>query len=129
MKRLRGQEGLTFIEIMVVLFIISLFAAIVLPNLTPQMKKAEINTTRHQLQILAVALDTYRLDAGEYPASLEELIQGSSPKWNGPYLNPARVPRDAWGNDFVYLPLEGGDTFDLYSTGKGQQEIRLGDEQ
>ena len=123
-----NEEGLTFFELMVVLFILSLFAALVLPNITPQMKKAEIKTTRHQLQILAVALENYRLDVGEYPDSLEALIQSSTTKWNGPYLRPERIPRDPWGNDYVYVPLEGEETFDLYSTGKGEEEIRFGDE-
>ena len=50
MKHLRSQTGITLIELMVVLFILGLFAALVLPNIGPQMTSAQIKTTRHQLQ-------------------------------------------------------------------------------
>ena len=126
MDRLRDRSGLTLIELMVVLFILTLFAALVLPNIGPKMKKAEVDTTRHQMQILAVALDTHRLDTGRYPDSLDGLVESSTAKWNGPYLRPAKIPKDPWGNDYVYEILEGGTDFALSSTGNGEEEIRFG---
>lgn len=128
MRYVDNQKGLTFIELMVVLFILALFSTLVVQTIGPKVKKAEIETSRHQMQILAVALDTYRLDVGEYPLSLEDLIRSSSPKWNGPYLRPERIPKDPWGDEYVYQALDGGEKFDLYSVGKGHDEIRFGGE-
>jgi general secretion pathway protein G len=128
MRYLDNQKGLTFIELMVVLFILALFSTLVVQTIGPKVKKAEIETSRHQMQILAVALDTYRLDVGEYPLSLEDLVRSSSPKWNGPYLRPERIPKDPWGDEYVYQALDGGDKFDLYSIGRGHGEIRFGGE-
>jgi general secretion pathway protein G len=70
-----------------------------------------------------LALENYRLDIGEYPAALSELIQSTSEKWKGPYLQN-RIPKDAWGNDYVYQVLEDGTKFELSSTGNGKKEIR-----
>jgi general secretion pathway protein G len=128
MKYLRGPSGLTLIELMVVLFILALFSTIVVQTIGPKVKKAELETARHQMQILAVALDTFRLDEGRYPDALEELLESSSPKWNGPYLRPARIPKDPWGNDYFYQSLEGGSDFELHSTGNGEKEVRFGGE-
>jgi general secretion pathway protein G len=128
LKHLGNRSGLTLIELMVVLFILALFAALVVPNLTGQVDKAKVDTTRHQMQIFAVALDTYRLDMGSYPDSLEALITSEGDKWNGPYLRPARIPKDPWENEYVYAVTEGGSDFELSSTGNGQQEIRFGGE-
>jgi len=127
-RYLRNRSGLTLIELMVVLFILALFGAIVVQNLAPNVNKAELGTTRQQMQILSVALDTFRLDVGRYPDSLEELLESSSERWNGPYLRPARVPKDAWGNEFIYEPVEDGTDFELSSSGKGKEEIRFGGE-
>jgi general secretion pathway protein G len=80
------------------------------------------------MDIIALALDSYRLDVGEYPATLDELIQSSSPRWNGPYLQKGKVPKDPWGNDFGYQVKDEGTKFDLTSTGDGKKEIRYGDE-
>jgi len=123
---LRNRAGLTLIELMVVLFILALFSTIVVQTIGPKVKKAELETARHQMQILAVSLDTFRLDVGRYPDSLEELLESSSEKWNGPYLRPARVPKDPWGNDYFYEPVENGADFEIYSSGNGEKEIRFG---
>ncbi len=128
MRYLGNRSGLTLIELMVVLFILALFAALVVPNLTGRVDQAKVDTTRHQLQIFAVALDTYRLDMGSYPDSLAALVESQGDKWNGPYLRPARIPRDPWENEYQYSVTDNGSSFDLSSTGNGQQEIRLGGE-
>jgi general secretion pathway protein G len=127
-RYLRGNSGLTLIELMVVLFILALFSTIVVQTIGPKVKKAELETTRHQMQILAVALDTYRLDVGRYPDTMEELLESSEERWNGPYLRPAKIPKDPWGNDYMYEPAENGADFELYSSGNGEQEISFGGE-
>ncbi len=128
LRYLRGASGLTLIELMVVLFILALFSTLVVQTIGPKVKKAEIETARHQMQILAVALDTYRLDTGRYPQGLDDLVQSSEAKWNGPYLRPPKIPKDPWGNEYVYEILEGGEDFSLLSTGNGEREVRFGGE-
>lgn len=123
---LRDRAGLTLIEMLVVLFIISLFAALVGPNLFKKKSQAQEQTAQHQMQILAVALDTYNLDVGDYPDSLEGLIESTVEKWNGPYLRPPRIPNDPWGKPYVYERLDDGKNFDLYTSTKDGKEIRYG---
>lgn len=123
-RRARGQGGLTLIELLVVMTILALFSAIVYQAFFPQVDKAKIQTTRTQMDIIGLALDSYRLDVGEYPAALQDLVQSSSPRWKGPYLQKGRVPKDAWGNEYAYQVQDGGAKFDLSSTGDGKKEIR-----
>ena len=109
--------------------ILGLFSMIVWQAVFPRVDQARNQTTRTQMDVIALALDSYRLDVGEYPASLEDLIQSSSPRWKGPYLQKDRVPKDPWGNDYVYQVLEDGTKFELSSTGDGKKEIRYGEEE
>ena len=104
--------------------ILGLISTIVYQAFFPKVDQARIQTARTQMDIIALALDSYRLDVGEYPATLGELIQSSSPRWKGPYLQKGKIPKDPWGNEFVYQPKEEGGSFDLSSTGDGKKEIR-----
>lgn len=107
--------------------ILGLFSTIVYQAFFPKVDQARNQTARTQMDIVALALDSYRLDVGEYPASLDDLVQSSSPRWKGPYLQKGKVPKDPWGNDYVYQVKDGGTAFDLASTGDGKQEIRYGE--
>ncbi len=126
-RRLRDERGLTLIELLVVMVILGLFSTIVYQAFFPQVDKAKVQTAQTQMEIIALALDSYRLDVGEYPASLEELVQSGAERWRGPYLQKGRVPKDPWGNDYAYQPGDGGTSFELSSSGDGRQEIRYGD--
>jgi general secretion pathway protein G len=128
-RRLRDERGLTLIELLVVMVILGLFSTIVYQAFFPRVDQARDQTTRTQMDIIALALDSYRLDVGEYPASLEDLVQSSSPRWKGPYLQKGRVPKDPWGNDYVYQAIEEATKFELSSTGDGKKEIRYGEEE
>jgi general secretion pathway protein G len=129
-RRLLGdQSGLTLIELLVVMVILGLFSTIVYQAFFPKIDQAKNQTVRTQMDILALALDSYRLDVGEYPAALADLVQSSSPRWKGPYLQKGKVPKDAWGNEFVYQVKDEGGAFDLASTGDGKKEIRYGEEE
>ena len=99
----RRQQGFTLIEILVVMAIISMLAIMVAPNIFNQQAGAKRDAALSQISTLEAALDTYRLDVGEYPDSLEGLMENDSDSaaWNGPYLRRA-VPQDPWGNDYVY---------------------------
>lgn len=97
------HHGFTLIEILVVMAIIGMLAVMVAPNLFNQQAGAQRDAAMSQISALETALDTYRLDVGEYPESLEGLRENESGRasWNGPYLR-REVPKDPWGNDFIY---------------------------
>lgn len=121
----RKQRGFTLIELMVVLTIIAMLAALVVPRLFKNVDKAKMQTTKAQISALESALDAYRLDVGSYPTTelglnaLRVRPSGMT-KWEGPYL-PKDVPPDAWGNPYVYkCPSEHGD-YEIVSYGADGQ--------
>lgn len=112
----KPQAGFTLIEILVVMAIIGMLAVMVAPNIFNQQAGAQRDAALSQISTLEAALDTYRLDVGEYPDSLQGLMENESDSaaWNGPYLRRA-VPQDPWGNDYVYE--SSGRSFTLVSYG------------
>ena len=113
---MRRQAGFTLLEIMVVLVIIGVLAAIVAPRFIERADEAKVEATRVQMQNIAQALKLYRLQHSRYPNSSEGLNALVQPTQGGKkYLD--KVPKDAWGNDIAYLaPGVHGD-FDLVSYG------------
>lgn len=99
----RFQSGFTLIEILVVMAIIGMLAVMVAPNIFRQQSGAQRDAALTQISSLETALDAYRLDVGQYPDSLDGLIENDSDRaaWNGPYLR-RDLPQDPWGNDYVY---------------------------
>jgi len=126
-RRLRDERGLTLIELLVVLVILALFSTFVYQNFFGQIDKAKVQTATSQMEIIALALDSYRLDLGEYPPSLNDLITSTGERWHGPYLQKGRIPTDPWGNEYSYQQGSDGATFELSSSGDGKQEIRYGE--
>ena len=119
------QAGFTLIELMIVLFILGLLAALVGPRLMGRVVKAKAKTAQAQIQLLGTALDLFHLDVGRYPTEeegLKSLYQRpeSLPSWGGPYLDKP-PPKDPWGRDYIYkYPGEHG-PYDLYSLGSDGQ--------
>ncbi len=126
MKQLNNKRGFTLIEIMVVIVILALLAALVGPKILGRTDDAKIQTTKTQIRSLESALKLYKLDNGVYPTTeqgLNALVAkptvGVAPKnyKEGGYLESKQVPKDGWGNDYIYVsPGENGD-YDLYSYG------------
>ncbi|OGQ50099.1 MAG: type II secretion system protein GspG [Deltaproteobacteria bacterium RIFCSPLOWO2_02_56_12] len=113
--------GFTLVELLVVMVIIGLLAALVVPRFIRQEEKAKVKATQAQIELLGTALDTLRLDVGRYPTTQEGLNAlrrqpGDAQKWDGPYLKK-EVPLDPWGRAYIYRsPGEHG-PYDLFSYG------------
>ena len=125
-KRNAKKRPFTLIEVVVVVIILVTLASVATPVYLNYVRKANVGTATTQLKLLQEALTGYKLDVGSYPDAsngLQALVENveQNPKWDGPYLQPAVVPKDPWGNDYVYVsPGEHGD-FDLSSYGADGQ--------
>ena len=121
---LRERAGFTLIEIMVVIVILGLLAALVVPKLIGRTEEAKKTQARVQIRSIEQALELFKLDNGFFPTTdqgLEALVRmpdaGRTPKnyRKGGYLD--RVPKDPWGNAYVYVcPGDHGD-YDISSYG------------
>jgi general secretion pathway protein G len=125
-RKQRREAGVTLIEMLVVVTIIALFAALVGPQLWKQADKAKITTARVQINNFKTALGQYKLDTGTFPTTEQGLqalraAPGNVPQWGGPYLQ-MEIPLDPWGHPFVYkYPGDHGDEPDLVSYGADGQ--------
>lgn len=125
MKRINNR-GFTLIEIMVVIAILALLAALVAPKIIGRSDDAKIADAKVQIKNLETALKLYKLDNGVFPSTeqglaalVEKPTVGQIPRnyKAGGYLESKKIPKDPWGSDFAYLsPGEHGD-YDLYSLG------------
>jgi general secretion pathway protein G len=115
------EEGFTLIEILIVVIIIGLLAALVGPKLFGKVSSAKLKAAKAQIELFGTALDAFRLDVGRYPTG-EEGLKALREKpsgvdaWEGPYL-PKDIPLDPWGKPYIYIsPGEHGE-YDLLSYG------------
>jgi len=127
------ESGFTFFEILVVVIIIGLLAALVGPRLFGKVSTAKQKAAKAQIELFGTALDTFRLDIGRYPTT-EEGLKALREKpsgvenWQGPYL-PKEIPVDPWNRQYVYKsPGEHGD-YDLISHGLDGAEGGEGENQ
>jgi general secretion pathway protein G len=124
MKRTRNAEkGFTLIELIVVLVILALLAAVVVPNVTRHMAESKNKIARIQISELEGALQMFAFDVGRYPTNsegLEALVSnpGNLEAWKGPYVKNGNLPMDPWGKPYVYTcPGGHNNEFDLYTNG------------
>lgn len=119
MKKIQiKNNGFTLIELLIVIVILGLLMSMVAPKMFSKIDSSKIKTAQAQMQMLETALDTYRLDLGDYPKSLAELVKSQKSGWDGPYL-PKAIPLDPWDNPYQYaFPGSEGRVFDLMSFGK-----------
>lgn len=106
--RSKARAGYSMLEILVVLAIIALIAAVVGPRLFTQLDKSKTQTARLQIRSLEAALETMRIDIGRLPTEQEGLallMQANpeqAPGWSGPYLDKD-LPPDPWGRPYIYV--------------------------
>ncbi len=123
-----GNNAFTLIEIMLVVIIIGILAAMVIPNIAGRGEQARRAAARADIDAnLAMALDLFELNVGRYPTtdeSLKSLIErpsslANSDQWNGPYLKKKIIPKDPWSRPYMYLypGTHNKEGYDLYTLG------------
>lgn len=119
-----GQAGVTLLEMMVVLVIIAVLAVMIVPNVIGRPDEARVTVARTDIRTIASALEIYRLDNRRYPTTTQGLAAlverpvtpPAPPNWNsGGYI--AGVPRDPWGNSYIYRTTSSQNRFELISLG------------
>lgn len=107
-----GNRGFTLIELMVVIVILGILAGLIVPKIMGRPEEAKQLKAKMQMESIETALKLYKLDNGMYPTTeqgLQALVEmpqsGTIPtKWRkGGYLEKGKLPKDPWGNDFIYL--------------------------
>jgi len=112
-KHKKKEMGFSLIELLIVMVIMGLLAALVGPRMFGKVGKSKQNAARSQMALFETALDTYRLDVGKYPSTEQGLKAlrtkpSDDEKWDGPYL-PKAVPKDPWGHPYVYRRTDNGE--------------------
>ena len=128
-KRTKNRTAFTLVEIMAVIIILGLLAAVAAKNFMGKTEKAKVQTTKANLKVLHESVLMFKLDTGYYPseeAGLEDLVieptdvEGWEP---GGYLESTAIPLDAWRNEFLYqLNPESGKPFVIISFGADGEE-------
>lgn len=122
LRQRRGQGGFTMVELLLVLVILAILAAIVVPKVTGRSEQARITAAKTQVASFETSLDAFEVDNGYYPKGadgLQDLIEepDGAKNWHGPYMK--EIPLDPWGNAYLYeYPGKHNEKgFDLMSMG------------
>ncbi len=125
--KLLSRSKYTFIEIMVVVIIIAILAAIVMPKFAGRTQDAQISACQSQLSIFQTSLSVYNLDNGVYPTTAQGLKalmdKPTSPpvpvNWKGPYMNGKKIPMDPWKSPYQYKcpGTHNPESYDIWSKG------------
>jgi len=125
----RNRYGFTIMEIMAVIIIMGILASVVAVNVMGKIEKARVIATKSQLKTLHSAVKSFYLDTGRYPSEeygLDELVEQPVDVEGyqaGGYLETSNIPKDAWGEEFIYqLNPESGKAFVIISLGADREE-------
>ncbi len=127
--KIETRKGFTMVELMAVLIIIGLLATLVVTKVATKIDQARVTTTKANLKILHSSVNQFKMDTGRFPSEemgLEELLEQPSDVENyepGGYLETTEIPKDGWGNEFIYeLFPESGKPFVIKSLGADGEE-------
>jgi general secretion pathway protein G len=120
------QSGFTLIEIIIVVIIMSMIAALVVPRLFKKVEKSKQQITKTQIIMIENAVKMFKLDTGRYPSSdegLKALLEkpDAANNWDGPYLEKG-IPKDPWGRDYLFIYPGKNYTFEIVSHGADGKE-------
>ena len=123
----RSARGMTLIEILVVLVLIGIVMGIVGGNYLQRGELAKAKAAKIEIGQIGQTLDLFKLEVGRYPTSqegLQALIAQPAGlnNWNGPYWKKSTVPKDPWGNDYVYVVPGQHGPYDIVSYGADGKE-------
>ena len=128
-----AQQAFTLVELLLVLVILGILAAIVLPRFTNRTKQAQVAAATTQISTFKTALDAFEVDNGYYPKGkngLQDLITAprDATNWRGPYLQADSVPKDPWNNDYIYENpgRHNSTSYDLSSMGPPGEDMVIG---
>lgn len=115
----RQERGFTLVEMLLVITIIGILAALVIPKMMGRSEQARQAAVRADISAIKTSLDSFEVDSGFYPNNLTDLTQQprDSKNWRGPYLD--KIPQDPWGSPYVYAypGKQNGTSFDISSPG------------
>lgn len=121
------QQGMTLVELLVVLVILGLLAGLVGPQVLNQLGGAKSKTALVQVKDLEQGAELFKLDVGRFPSDqegLNALVEkpSTAPGWNGPYLKEQRIPLDPWGHPYHYQYPDSNGGLRIYSLGADNAE-------
>ncbi len=128
MPRRRARGGFTLIELVVVIVILAILAAVIVPRFFGRTEDAKISNAITTIKTLDDSIGMFNADTGGFPSSLDALINNPQAKgWNGPYLkNQSSVPMDPWGHAYTYKhPGDNGRDYDIMSQGPDGQNAPI----
>ena len=116
-------SGFTLIELIVVIALVAVLAAVIAPNLLGKATEANRKSATIQLEKIANAVELYRLETGRYPEELSDLVRRPDgvQRWNGPYVRKLSQLQDPWGNDLIIQRPGENAPFDIISYGADGQ--------
>lgn len=117
----KQASGFTLIEIIIVVIIMSMIAALVVPKLFKKVEKSKQQITKTQIVMIENAIKMFKLDTGRYPSTEEGLNAllvkpNNVTNWDGPYLEKG-IPKDPWGNAYTYVYPGKNYVFEIVSLG------------
>jgi len=128
-----ARSGFTLMEMLVVLVLMGLIAAVAVPQVMKLMGSAKHKAAKIQLETLSQSLTNYQVDIGAYPTTQQGLaILWTNPKtmpdWNGPYVRRQQQLVDPWGHEFIYRSPGKSAPYDLIALGADGVEGGTGDD-
>jgi general secretion pathway protein G len=134
---MKRKSGFTLLEILVVVLIITILATIVGVNVAKRPGEARVAAAKAQIEAFRTALDLYRMDQGHFPTQEQGLkalcekptLPPVPEKYpDEPYLRSAKLPRDPWGHEYVYLvPGSKGEKYEIITYGSDGEQRGQGD--